>query len=49
MREAKRKRLESKGWKIGTAAEFLGLTPEEEVGTEVRLRLTEGRRDRRAH
>ncbi|MCK5001423.1 MAG: helix-turn-helix transcriptional regulator [Gammaproteobacteria bacterium] len=29
MKQTKRKQLETKGWKIGTAADFLGLTPEE--------------------
>jgi hypothetical protein len=31
MNPAKRKKLEKAGWKIGSASEFLGLTPEEEV------------------
>jgi len=30
MNSAKRKRLESKGWKTGTASEFLDLSPGEE-------------------
>lgn len=29
MDEAKRERLEAQGWKVGTVAEFLELTPEE--------------------
>ena len=29
MQQAKRKKLESKGWKTGTVKEFLNLTPEE--------------------
>ncbi len=37
MDEAKRKRLEQKGWKVGTVAEFLGLTPEE--GTLIKIKL----------
>jgi DNA-binding XRE family transcriptional regulator len=48
MREDKRKRLESKGWKVGGTAEFLGLTPEEEAYIEIRLRLAGGLRQRRA-
>ena len=28
MEHAKKDRLESKGWKIGTVSDFLGLTPE---------------------
>jgi len=29
MNKAKRKMLEKKGWKVGTAEEFLGLSPAE--------------------
>ena len=47
MREHKRKRLESKGWKVGTTKEFLGLTREEETFIELRLRLAEGLKTRR--
>jgi hypothetical protein len=48
MREDKKKRLEAKGWKVGTTAEFLGLTPEEEAYIEIRLRLADGLKSRRA-
>ena len=44
MREDKKKRLQAKGWKIGTAAEFLQLSPEEEAYIELRLRLGDGLR-----
>ena len=47
MREQKRKRLEAKGWKVGTAGEFLGLATDEEAYVEMRLRLAEGLRQRR--
>ncbi len=47
MREDKKKRLEAKGWRVGSTAEFLGLTPEEEAYIEIRLRLAEGLRKRR--
>ena len=47
MREAKRKRLTAKGWKIGTATDFLGLSPEEEAYVELKLRLADGLRKRR--
>jgi DNA-binding XRE family transcriptional regulator len=47
MREDKRKRLASKGWKVGSTAEFLGLTPEEEAYIEIRLRLADGLKKRR--
>jgi len=36
----KKARLEAAGWKVATAAEFLGLTPEEEALVETRLALT---------
>lgn len=42
MRQAKRKRLESKGWAVGSAQEFLGLTDEEAQFVELRLRLADG-------
>jgi predicted transcriptional regulator len=48
MREEKRKRLERKGWRIGTAQEFLGLSSEESAYIELKLRLAEGLRERRA-
>lgn len=47
MREDKRKRLEAKGWKLGGAAELLGLSPEEAAFIEIRLRLAKGLRARR--
>lgn len=42
MNREKRKRLEAKGWKLGTVREFLGLTPEESAYIELKLAL--GRR-----
>lgn len=47
MREQKRKRVEARGWKVGSAGEFLKLAPEEEAYVEMRLRLAEGLRQRR--
>ena len=47
MRAAKRKRLEAKGWKVGSVKEFLGLTPVDDAYVELRLRLAEGIRARR--
>jgi hypothetical protein len=47
MKAAKRKRLEKKGWKVGTAAEFLNLTPEDAALVELRLRLADAVRQRR--
>jgi len=47
MRESKKRRLEKKGWKIGDAAEFLELTPEESAYIELKLKLAENLRKRR--
>jgi ribosome-binding protein aMBF1 (putative translation factor) len=47
MRESKQKRLAAKGWKLGGASDFLGLTPEEEAYIELRLKLADGLRKRR--
>jgi len=42
MNRAKKRTLEKKGWKIGTADEFLGLTPEESAYIELKLQLAKG-------
>src|SRR5262245_65976387 len=47
MREDKKRRLEAKGWRVGTARDFLDLSPEEEAYVELRLRLAEGLKQRR--
>ncbi len=47
MREGKRKKLAAKGWRIGDAKDFLGLTPEEEAYIDLRLRLADGLKERR--
>jgi len=47
MRKEKKKRLEAKGWKIGTAKDFLGLSEEEVAYIELKIRLAEGLRQRR--
>lgn len=47
MRESKRKRLEAKGWKVGNATEFLGLSPEEAAYIELKLKLANDLRERR--
>jgi len=41
MDAGKRKRLKAAGWKTGTVAEFLELTPEESGLIEIKLRLSE--------
>ncbi len=47
MRESKRKRLRVKGWKVGTAKEFLQLSDDEDAYIELRLKLAESLRARR--
>src|SRR3990167_6723821 len=47
MQQAKRKKLESKGWKTGTVKEFLNLTPEEAAYIELKLSLSESFRQQR--
>lgn len=47
MREEKKKRLEAQGWRVGSTAEFLGLSPEEEQYIELKLQLSQGLRRRR--
>ena len=42
MREDKRRRLEAKGWKVGSAQEFLGLSAEEAAYVELKVRLAMG-------
>ncbi len=47
MRKSKRDRLEAKGWRFGSAQEFLGLSNEESAYVELRLRLADSLRLRR--
>ena len=47
MDEAKKKRLEEKGWKVGTVSEFLDLTPEETTLIEIKLALSRYLKERR--
>ena len=47
MDKAKQKRLESAGWKIGTANEFLNLSPEESAYIELKLNLAKNLQKRR--
>ena len=39
MKAAKQKRLEAKGWKVGSAADFLELSEEEAAYIELKLKL----------
>ena len=48
MDDRKRKRLEAKGWKVGSAKEVLQLSDEEEAYIELRLKLAAGLKARRA-
>jgi DNA-binding XRE family transcriptional regulator len=48
MNAATRRRLEAAGWRVGTAAEFLGLSREEEALIEMRIALSDAlKRERR--
>ena len=47
MEQSKRKKLESKGWKTGTAADLLGLSEEEEAYIDLKLSLSESLKNRR--
>ncbi len=47
MRKAKKDRLEEKGWRVGDAREFLGLSDEEAAYVELRLGLAASLRKRR--
>jgi DNA-binding XRE family transcriptional regulator len=40
MKTQKKKNLEAKGWKVGSASEFLHLSPEEEAYVELKLKLS---------
>jgi DNA-binding XRE family transcriptional regulator len=43
----KRKHLEAAGWQVGSAAEFLKLTPEEAALVEMRVALSRSLKERR--
>ena len=47
MDKEKRKKLEAKGWRVTTVAEFLELTPEEERLIELRLALSSALKEQR--
>jgi predicted XRE-type DNA-binding protein len=47
MDKEKKARLEAHGWKVGSAEEFLGLTPEEAAYIELRLKLSDAVREYR--
>ena len=47
MREAKRKRLEAEGWRVGDTKEFLALSDQEAEFIELKLQLAESLRKKR--
>jgi len=47
MHAARKKKLQAKGWRVGSAEEFLGLSPKESAYIELKLKLAESVRKRR--
>ena len=47
MEKAKRNRLETKGWKLGNAKDFLNLAPEDAAYIELKLALCQSLKDHR--
>ena len=47
MNKTKKKQLERRGWKVGSASEFLGLSPEESRFIALKLALSHWLRERR--
>lgn len=47
MDSAKKRKLERAGWEVGTAADFLAMTPEEAAFVELKLALSDELRARR--
>lgn len=47
MKKSKRTRLEAYGWRFGSAADFLELTPEAAAFVETKLALSQSLRNRR--
>lgn len=48
MNSARIAKLKAKGWRSGSAADFLGLSPEENYFVELKLKLADDLRKRRA-
>jgi DNA-binding XRE family transcriptional regulator len=42
MNKDKRKKLAAKGWKVGSAEEFLNLTPDESAYINLKIKLAQG-------
>src|SRR4030042_4400620 len=47
MKVTKKKQVERRGWKVGTVAEFLQLSPEESAYIEMKLALSKSLQERR--
>ena len=47
MKNSKRTRLQARGWRVGSAADFLGLSAEEAAFVETKLALSQSLRKRR--
>jgi DNA-binding XRE family transcriptional regulator len=47
MKRSKRERLEARGWRVGTAQEFLGLSADEAAFVELKLALSRALRAQR--
>ena len=47
MRQSKKQKLEARGWRVGTAKDFLGLSEDEAAYVELRLRLADSLKSRR--
>ena len=48
MKPSKKARLEATGWKVGSATDFLGLSPDEAAYIELKLSLSEQLRKKRS-
>lgn len=48
MKKPKQKRLQAKGWRVGTVSQLLALEPEEARLIEIKLMLSRALRERRA-
>jgi predicted XRE-type DNA-binding protein len=47
MRRSKKRHLEKRGWRFGSAQEFLGLSEDEAAYVDLRLRLADSLKNRR--
>jgi len=47
MDKRKRRKLQAKGWRVGSASDFLGLSDQEAALVEMKLRLSQALRTRR--